>query len=307
MKNLYLLLIAIILVSCQGESLDSTQNVETTADRIASILTQEANEIFDTSKEGLFKGIFSSYDLTIKGTIILNLGNDNQYDAAVSLIKGDARLKELYFKGRRDAVEKNKYHFKSALGSFVATVSSDNKITVAHFTYNERDCYIAAFKKTKMIDVTLALGTYVDDADAAFTGNWDAVHQGSVYTSPAGEHSTFPSDLQLLDAVVITHGGNMLQSTDTPANNDSFTETCFYNVTFPHAYFFATVDNAYREFLGYNQTTTFNGTVASWNLSYYFFNGVFLYDTPNCSTSQAAGYGNWTWNGRAGKLYVDSL
>ena len=293
------------MVSCQGESLDSTQNVETTADRVASILTQEANEAFDTTKEGLFKGIFSSYDLTLKGTIILNIGNDNHYDAAVSLIKGDARLKELYFKGRRDAVEKNKYHFKSALGSFVATVSSDNKITVAHFTYNERDCYIAAFKKTKMVDVTIAFGTYHDDADAAFTGNWDAVNSGSIYLSPNGEHGSFAEELMLLDAIVITHGGNMLQSTDTQAQNDPFLEQCYYIKTFPHAFFFEN-NSGFSEFLGFNQTTTFNGEVATWSLSYYEINGSFTFDTPLCDLPPALGYGSWSWNGRSGKLYKNN-
>ena len=305
MKNLYLLLIAIILVSCQGESLDSTQNVETTADRVASILTQEANEIFDTSKEGLFKGIFSSYDLTLKGTIILNLGNDNHYDAAISLVNGSVELNELYFKGRRDAVEKNMYHFKSALGSFVATVSSENKITVTHFTYNERDCYIAAFKKTKMVDVTIAFGTYHDDADAAFTGNWDAVNSGSIYLSPNGEHGSFAEELMLLDAIVITHGGNMLQSTDTQAQNDPFLEQCYYIKTFPHAFFFEN-NSGFSEFLGFNQTTTFNGEVATWSLSYYEINGSFTFDTPLCDLPPALGYGSWSWNGRSGKLYKNN-
>ena len=305
MKNLFLSLITIALVGCQGEFLDSTQNVETTADRVASILTQEANEAFDTTKEGLFKGIFSSYDLTLKGTIILNIGNDNHYDAAVSLIKGDARLKELYFKGRRDAVEKNKYHFKSDLGSFVATVSSENKITVTHFMYNKRDCYIAAFKKTKMMDVTIALGTYVDDLNPAFTGNWDAVNSGSTYTPPGG-HEGPPDTLQLLDAVVITQGGDMLQSTDTPADNDSWYEDCYYKETFPHAFFY-TDNSQYREFYGKNQTTTLNGIVATWSLVYYAIGiSSYDYDTPDCYAG-ADGYGTWSWNGRAGKLYVDSL
>lgn len=294
--------IVLLLVSCQKDA-DVTSVEQTEAALVAKVIAQEPSPALSTSSltKGLYKGIFASYDLVDKGVVYLNLKNNGAVEAAVTFIKG--KRPDAYFEGFQDLQNPNTYHFKSELGSFTATVSSANEIQIKHFNFTGRDHYISAYRRHSLADVTVAFGTYTDDADPTFTGNWDAVNAGSISQAPPGHSS---SNLMLLDKVVITKNGNMFTSSDTASDNDSFLEPCFYGEMFPHAWFYKN-NSGYREFIGYNQTSTFANRVATWSLAYYFFEGQFFYDTPMCSTSEAAGYGSWSWDGRAGKLRVDSL
>ncbi|OAB80034.1 hypothetical protein [Cochleicola gelatinilyticus] len=292
----------LLFISCQRDA-DVTTVEQTEAALVAKVLSQQPSvELSESLNKGLYKGIFASYDLVDKGMVFLNLQNDGNVEAAVRFVKG--KRPDAYFVGNQDVQDSNTYHFKSELGSFTATVSSGNDIQIKHFNFTGRDHYISAFKSRSLADVTVAFGTYVDDADPSFAGNWDAIHAGSLAPAPPG-HSN--SNLMLLDKVVISKQGNMFTSTDTPSDNDSFVEPCFYGSMFPQAWFYESDNNSYREFIGYNQTTTFANRMANWSLSYYVLDGIYSYDTPVCNSSEAAGYGSWSWDGRSGRLRVDSL
>ncbi|MFT6126725.1 MAG: hypothetical protein ACJAVA_001204, partial [Flavobacteriaceae bacterium] len=115
------------------------------------------------------------------------------------------------------------------------------------------------------------------------------------------------TDLSIIEEVIISRNGGIAISSDGAPYNDSFFESCFYNDTFQHGYYFITTNSAYEEIVAYNQTSTFQGIVASWSLSYFFFNGEFIYDTPTCGTPAASGYGSWSWNGRSGRIHVERL
>ncbi|MEP2936285.1 MAG: hypothetical protein ABJM06_12240 [Gilvibacter sp.] len=310
MKKLFLLAFVAVLFSCETESnFDDATTQETAVDKVAALLAMEANPDFDESVDGLYKGIFASYDLGIKGEIVLNMGNDLSHSAAVELVRSEGFFDEIYFIGRPHDTERDTYIYESIHGSFTAKANDQKEIIIDHFTFNGRDSYIAAFKATRGADVSMAFGTYVDDLDATYTGNWDAVNQGAVHVSPPGEHSTGPAVLLLLERVVVTRGATMIMNTDTGADNDAFFEPCFYTTVnpFPQAWWYESGDNTYREFIGYNQTTTLGGRVATWNLAYYLFGGTYTYDTPACGTPSATGYGDWSWDGRSGRLNVTTL
>jgi hypothetical protein len=317
MKNLFLLLVVVLVTfSCSNDAEyiveeEAAISSLTTADRVAAVFNAPFNQDLDEAKNGLFKGFMASYDLTTKGTIVINTSDKERPEAAIKLVKGISGLEaKVYFEGMQDATDSNVYNFTSDRGSFSVTLNDDKQFRLEHFTFDGVDSYLVAYKKTRAVDVSVALGTYVDDTDPSFTGNWDAVHKGQTVISTSDQHAPATMGLlKLLDEIVITKGSNMIVSSDTPADNDPFNEPCFYSEVrgpFPHAWYYSTPSTStYREFIGFNQTSTFAGRVASWSLSYYF-DSAFFYDTPTCAFG-GTGYGTWSWDGHSGKLFVDAL
>ena len=308
MKKLLIAFVAIGLAACSTDNSEDVQLQTTTADRVAAIMDLEPDPAFDNSNSGLFKGIIASYDLKTKGTLAINTTEKGGLVAAARLHKvNDGLEREVYFEGVQDVSDPDRFYFIGDRGSFSILLNDEKRLVVEHFDFDGTDSYVVAYKRSRGGDVSLAMGTFDDDytTPGGFEGNWDVIHRGAVYTSPAGEHSTFATDLLIVDEIVITQGSNMYINQDGAQTNDSFTETCFYNATFPHVWFFDTT--GYREFIGYNQTTTFATRVATWSLAYYFFGGEFIYDTPACGTSEAAGYGTFSWDGNNGRLRVDTL
>lgn len=312
MKKLILIAVAIGIFSCETETDSDYTFQETTADSVARIFKDDTTPVVHKDIS-LFKGIIASYDLSLKGTILINLTDGKRYEAAARLHKGTSFVEEIYFKGEKHPSDSDIVIFESPQGTFDVSLSSKKEIMIEHFLLNESDSYITAYKKQRGAQVTLAFGTYQDDLDSSFQGNWDAIHLSSTYTSPAGGHSTAATTLLLLDMVVITRGMNMIVNSDNSSANDGFTEPCFYTnpdgtpLTVPGAWYYESQSNTYREFIAYNQTSTFGGVEASWSLAYYLFEGSFFYDTPTCGSSASAGYGSWSWNGRSGKIFVDTL
>lgn len=309
MKNLIYAIAFLGLVGCATDNQEEISEAPiSTADRVAAIMALEADPEFDESNSGLFKGIIASYDLTTKGTLMINTTDKGGLVAAASLHKvHDGLNSKVIFEGTQDITNPDRFFFTSDRGSFEIVLNDDKRLVTEHFELDGADSYVVAYKLSRGVDVSLAMGTFDDDygTPGGFEGNWDAIHRGSIYTSPAGEHSTFATNLLIVDEIVITQGGNMYINQDGAQNNDSFTESCFYNETFPHVWFYDTTD--YREFIGYNQTTTFATRVATWSLAYYIFGGTVFYDTPACGSSEAAGYGTFSWDGNNGRIRVDAL
>lgn len=314
MKKLIFALSALVLASCATENESLVLDQPTTADRVATVMETPVDPSLDEVSQGLYKGLIASYDLTTKGDLVINVSDRGTLEAAADLLKTDSGLdSKIYFEGFQDLTNPDVFTFTSDRGSFDVVLNDDKSFIVEHFQLDGKDSYLIAYKKTRGVDITIAFGTYVDDLDATFTGNWDAIHKGQIHTSPAGGHSTAMATLLLIDEIAITNNGNMYISSDTPADNDGFEEPCFYTdpdgtpLTVPHAWYYENGANNYREFIGYNQSSTFAGREATWNLAYYLFGGSFFYDTPSCGTTAATGYGNWSWDGRAGRIFVDTL
>lgn len=306
MKNIFFLFAALVFVGCSSDKDSEIINAPATADRVAAVMSTPVDASLDEVNQGLYKGLLASYDLTTKGTIQINTSEKGTLEAGLELIKVNEGLsRKVYFEGTQDLTTPDRYTFTSDRGSFTITLNDEKKFQVDHFTFDGVDAYLIAYKLTRGVDVSLAMGTFQDDTDPSFNGNWDIINRGGVYISPAGEHSTFATTLLIFDEIVISQGANMYINQDGPQNNDPFTETCFYNETLPHGWFYDTT--GYRELIAYNQTTTFATRVATWSLAYYFFGGEFIYDTPACNTPAASGYGSFAWDGKAGRIFVDTL
>ncbi|NQX76450.1 hypothetical protein [Gilvibacter sp.] len=314
MKKLLYAAALIVLAGCTSDNTNESEQVLTTADKVAIVMEMEPDPAFDTSNSGLFKGIIASYDLKTKGTLAINTTEKGGYLAAAKFHKvTDGMESVVLFEGNQDSSDPDRLYFTSERGSFEVLLNDEKRLVVEHFEFDETDAYLVAYKRSRGTDVSLAMGTFDDDygTPGGFEGNWDAIHRGSIYTSPAGEHSTFATNLLMVDEIVISQGGNMYINQDGIQNDDPFDEPCFYEASpgvpenFPHVWFYDT--SGYREFIGYNQTTTFASRVATWSLAYYFFGGEFIYDTPTCGTSAAAGFGTFSWDGNNGQLRVDTL
>lgn len=310
MKKLIYAIALIGLASCTVENQDEATQAPTTADRVLAVMEMEPDPAFDESNSGLFKGIIASYDLGTKGTLMINTTERGGLVAAAKLHKvTDGLSDKILFEGTQDITDPDRFYFTSDRGTFSIVLNDDKRLVTEHFDLDGTDSYVIAYKMSRGVDVSLAMGTFDDNyaVPGGFEGNWDAIHRGSIYTSPAGQHSTGPQNLLMVDEIVVTQGANMFINQDGVQNNDSFFEPCFYTTNFPHVWFFD--DPApgvnYREFIGYNQTTTFAGRVATWTLAYYFFEGVFYYDTPTCF--QTTGNGTFSWDGNTGQILVDTL
>lgn len=303
MKKLSLLIISfLVLLSCEK---DSELIQETPAiDLVATVFNQTASIDLDQSKEGLYRGVFSTYDLSVKGEILIDLGNSKKYQAAVKLLRGGDSF---YLEGKKENNRVDTYTFESEKGSFAISILPNNndKIIINHFDFDDKDAYIVAYKERQGADISISYGNFTDDGDPLFIGNWDAINKGATYISPPA-HSTIPTDLTIIEEIIISKDGDIAISTDTAPYNDSFFESCFYNDTFQHGYFFEN-EFGYKEIVAFNQTNTFLGNVCNWSLSYYLLDGVFTYDTPTCGTPAESGYGSWSWNGRNGKIFVERL
>lgn len=304
MKNIIALFIVIIaFTSCEKDQEVITEAVAP-LDLVAKVFSQKAVAIHDQEQKGLYRGIFSTYDRSFKGEILIDLGNSGNYEAAVKLIEGGDSF---YFKGKEfDGVDGKQYLFENKRGSFEVNISRGDRIEIRHFNFDNKDAYIVAYKERFGVDVSISFGNFTDDTDPAFVGNWDAINKGATYLSPPA-HSTVPNPLLIIEEIIISKSGNIFISSDGSPYNDSFIEPCFYLDTFQHGYFFETIAGTYKEIIGYNQTSTFAGIVCTWSLSHYLLGGALLYDTPACSTPAASGYGSWSWNGTSGKIFVDRL
>lgn len=302
MKKLSLLLISfLVFSSCEK---DSEIIQETPAiDLVASIFNQTASTDLDQSKEGLYRGVFSTYDLSIKGEVLIDLGNSKKYQAAVKLLRGGDSF---YLEGKKENTRVDTYIFESERGSFTISISPNNtdKIIINHLDFDGKDAYIVAYKERQGADISISYGNFTDDADPLYIGNWDAINKGATFTSST-THASDP--LSIIEEIIITRNGGIAISSDGAPYNDSFLESCFYNTTFQHGFHWIHANGLDQEFTAYNQTSTFQGTVASWSLSYYVLAGTATYDTPACGTPVATGHGSWSWNGRNGKIYMERL
>lgn len=310
MKKFIFAIAVIGLASCTTDNQDEVTTEPSTADRVLAVMELEPDPALDESNSGLFKGIIASYDLGTKGTLVINTGDRGGLVAAAKLHKvTDGLNDKIFFEGTRDVSNPDRYYFTSDRGTFEVTINDEKRLVAEHFNLDGTDSYVVAYKMSRGVDISLAMGTFDDDygTPGGFEGNWDAIHRGSIYTSPPGEHSTGAQNLLMVDEIVITQGGNMYINQDGVQNNDSFPEPCFYAATFPHVWFFDENVGGYREFIGYDQTTTFATRVATWSLAYYVFGGTIFYDTPVCGTSEAAGFGTFSWDGNNGQIRVDTL
>ena len=88
-----------LLFSCQKDSFleeigdspsgDSTISVDATDEEIFDDLDlQDPRASLDNSSQGLYRGVFSTYNGLFHGEILINLGNDGEMAAAIHFVDG---------------------------------------------------------------------------------------------------------------------------------------------------------------------------------------------------------------------------
>ena len=280
MKKFILILTTIaILSSCQQEE-TAIENQLATFD----LFSQSPKSSLDTSQKGLYYGIFSTFDTKLHGKILINVGNDGNYNADVKLLNGE-RLKFL-------ANNKSLSHlnFVGDRGSFTIEVLDNTKVEATNFMVDNKEGYVRAYKGTSRGIPVIAFGTYVDSSDPAFTGNWDMVNNSGA-TAPG-----VPFINLTIEDIIISHpGGFVLGDEDLLIYEPVF---CVFASPVPY---FVNEGATFKYINAQNQQSTFNGVVTNWGL-FRGLNGTTLsYLDGAC---QSATSGTWSRLDRSGTITV---
>jgi len=283
-KLLFITFTAGLLLACQSEEF----SIITSIDDTNSLFFQTPESELDDSKEGLYHGT------SLKGEIVISLGNNGRYEAEVLLVNG----KSLYF--GTNTIRTDDVLFVNSRGSFELSIKDNNILEVDDFLFDRKPCYIRAYKKIRGVDVSVSLGTYTETANASFMGNWDLLNLGS-QVLPEG----LPSVTALgIDKVIISSPSNTVFE-DTNLVKEVPSSCIAYPS--PIAYVADVFGNGVDQILeAQSQVSTFGGVDCLWGISVEAgFNTVIGdYSDDNC---QAATSGTWSWNGKSGTINALSI
>ncbi|WP_435577549.1 hypothetical protein [Gilvibacter sp.] len=299
MRNfLICFLLSSVIWSCQKDSFleergvnptgDSTISVDPTDEEIFDdIDLQDPRASLDNSTQGLYRGVFSSFDGTNHGEIVINLGNDGEMAAAIHFINGE----KIAFTAESETL--TTFKFRNNQGSFSFNVADIEDPKATDVIFNQKSSYIRAYKERSSRRISIALGHYDDPADEEFGGNWDLISFGV-------REFNFPGAIRLSE-VVVSRGDQVLVDLEGDMTEDF--EGCFgFDVRGPYL---AQVSGDIALLEGKDQVSIFNGQRCDWNLSYSFQNNRGTYSTSRCEPGAASGV--WIWNFRTGRLFVDAL
>jgi len=276
-KIIGVLAIGLLLISCQTE--DITENTEVS---VENLFLQTPKASFDTSEKGIYHGVFSTFDSKLHGEIIINVGNDGNYNAGVKLLNGE----KLTF----EATNKDfpNLHFEGERGSF--SISLNDKPIDIKLEIDNKKGYIYAYKETRGAGVTIALGSYIDDSDPTFSGNWDMINLGRI--DPVN-----PFGALTIEDIVVSHIGGQVFTDETIGVLEPSTGCVFAG------------DSGYMLQLaadliildGKDQIVTINGIECVWTMFYGVNGATITYQDITCSVVAA---GTWSRNGRTGSITV---
>jgi len=240
-------------------------------------------------------GIFNAFDTSIKGEVIISLGNSGEYRAEVRLISGETHHFTTNSLGTENVT------FSHQKGSFVVNVLEDRTMEVADFIFDGKESYIRVYKKQRGVDITLALGTYVETGNASFTGNWDVVNLGS-QVFPEGLPTV--TALGIDDVVVSSPNGSIFSDSDF--SNEIIPMCIDYPAFRAYVSIDVTGDGLQQRIEAQDQLSTFGGINCFWGLSAdTVLNDILLgYRGNFCQTTSS---GTWLWSGRSGTISVSSI
>ncbi|MEP2935669.1 MAG: hypothetical protein ABJM06_08110 [Gilvibacter sp.] len=292
------LLMALVLTSCQKEAFLEERGQQQNGDVAVSVDASE-EEIFedvsnqsprpslDNSTQGIYHGIFGTYDLSAHGEIIINVGNDGNYAAALHLVTGE----KLLFEATNRLVSDLK--FASDRGSFTLDVSDIENPVASLVQLDDTEGYVVVYKEKSSRRLSIALGRYIDRGDASFKGNWDLISFGI-------PEFNFPGALRVQE-VILSNGMSLYYDT-TPNILEPF-DGCFgLSVNGPYM---AELSQNLRILEGKLQTSFINGTRCRWSLAVTQNNFDFEYLDTRCEPTTTAG--SWAWNGREGFIEIQAL
>ena len=293
-----ILLVAIFCTSCQKEAFLEEREQQQNGDVVVSVDATE-EEIFedvsnqnprpslDNSTQGIYHGIIGTYDLSAHGEIIINVGNDGNYIAALHFVSGE----KLVFQALNRRV--SSLEFTNDRGSFILDVSDIDNPVASEVQLDDTEGYVIVYKEKSTKRLSIALGSYVDKDDADFKGNWDLISFGV-------KEFNFPGALRV-QQVILSNGMSLYYDT-TPNTLEPF-EGCFgLSVNGPYM---ASLSQNLRILEGKEQISSFNNTSCEWSLAVTQDNGNFEYLDKRCEPSSTAG--SWSWNGRQGFIVIQAM
>lgn len=273
-------------------------------------ITETPNRSFDNASEGVYLGIIVTQDVSVHGQIWVNLGNNGDYNATVVT---DNR-EQMSFYGTPTSRSQHIVSFTGKEGSFIFDARDLNSPIATEVMVNGKEGYIQTVKDRSDQRAAVALGTYVDDNDPAFTGSWDLITDGTTVVADA---FGLPA---LTQVCIVAPGGAMFIDTVF----ETFDYPCFV-LDGPIAPVFHAAGGAFgdvNEFWAQNQ----NVNILGQDLNYFigqstsahsnnpdFTNPgfhVFPFDadmdpmTPDvltCLVFEDGQQGLWAWNGRLGR------
>lgn len=284
MKKIFLLLaLAFLFVNCEKEN-ESFDNSEIPVD----LLAQLPNKAFDHSAKGLYIGIFSTFDTQLHGKIVVNVGNDGNYNAIVALLSGE----KLGFTAT-NSTNLSALEFEGNRGSFTLNVADKNNVIATNVIADNKDGYIVAYKARSSGIPILAFGTYVDSSDPAFNGNWDMVNTTGA-TDPGVPFTNYT-----IEDIIISHPGGYMLNDDEAGIGEAV------NCVFPSAAPYLMNDNPTFKYVdAQNQQSRFNGVVTNWGVFYGVNGPTISYSDGNC---QAATSGTWSRLDRSGTITITDI
>jgi len=284
MRTLLLAILALSLVNCSKDQLTTTTDLsqeEINLTKTTNVLTSSLHSLFETTpnekynqqSKGLYHGVFSTNDLTIKGKIYISVGNDNLYAAEVELLNG----KRLRFEAEK--IDLYNFHFFNEKGSFDFNVEDFENTIADNVIYDNKEGYIRAYKDNSNARRMMGLGTFIStDGGPVLTGNWDLV-LGGQHPNDAGQQGW----LRINDIIITFNGQNF---NDTDNVNENMGNACT-NVNWIRAAYHPSVFGLGEPSLqGMNQISKFNGVVTNWSAKI----NPWVCDTE----------GTWSRNGRSG-------
>ena len=291
MKKLFLLFaLSLIVFSCNKDEITVEQENGFISDSIDPKMTPRAE--FDESNLGMYHGIIVTEDVTFHGEIWINLGNDGNYNATVITVSGD---KVSFF---AEESNDNTYTFKGTRGTFDFDVTDFTNAIATNVTIDSKVAVLHSYKETSTQRGVGSLGTYVDSADAAFTGTWDLISVGDPHPLGIG--------VVVTEVLVVAPGAGVF----TDMVFEPFDFACFGAVgTLPMLLNDPGVRN---ELWAFEQTSMFGSILATYdlgissvirdgnNLGYADFFNRDGGGAPGCFLAGSSGV--WDWNGRSGTI-----
>ena len=276
MKKLILsMAVVAMLFSCSKDNVET----ETTADLSATIAQSSAIE---------FSGVFGHHlDNDMHGKIYVTIdGSASQ--ASIQLVNGE----EINFQGNQLNKEATTVNFSSNRGSFTFDAGAEYGTRVSNLIFDDvSDAYVRAIEVPTRGGGMILLGTYEQDSDPSFNGNWNMLGDGI-------DIEKFGSNAQLVAMTVITHQSGFVVS---DASAEDQVGGCTGG---PDTFLWDPAGDVPTggnpSVFSHLQTTLIAGIQANWGLEYRRDLGEQTYVDELCTVTVESGF--WSWNGRTGNI-----
>jgi len=279
MKKLILLLaVTLVVFSC------SKDNVNTETETTADLTQMTPSKSLDDKSEGLYVGVFGHYqNKDLHGKIYINAGNNENYTAKIELVNGQ----ELNFRAEQGG---SNIHFEGDRGSFDFNIVNFNQPTASNVIVDSvADAYIVAKKQTtRGGSIFVLTGSYEQDGNPSYFGNWDMIGNGIDGSGELGG--------QLITDVIISHQGSPGPYHDAVMETNPATACIASSEPF-----ISSVSAPYPEvdvMIAAGQTSSFGNRTVSWSLTHDQGN---YYD----NTCAIIPSGVWSFANKTGAIYSD--